>query len=354
MNQLNHTFASVDQLSEFDAVIDARSPAEFALDHIPGAINCPVLDDQERIRVGTLYKQVSPFEARKVGAVLVARNVARHIEEQFAAHPKSWRPLVYCWRGGQRSGSFTHILKEVGWSSRRLTGGYKAWRHYVMESLETLPAQFRFKVLAGPTGCGKTKLLEALHAQGEQVLNLEALAAHKGSVLGEVPGLVQPAQKMFETQVHHVLSSFDPGRPVYVEAESKRIGQLRLPEQVYAAIQQGQWIGIDASTAARVDFLLRDYEYLLGSSTLGHYLDRLVESSGKVLVDQWKAMIADGRYAELVEVLLISHYDRHYARSILQVRSASSAGSNFVATDLSDAGLRLLATQIASQSGAPG
>jgi tRNA 2-selenouridine synthase len=350
VTSVNHTFASIEQLSAFDAVIDARSPGEFALDHIPGAINCPVLDDEERIRVGTLYKQVSPFEARKVGAVLVARNVARHIETLFAAQPKSWRPLVYCWRGGQRSGSFTHILNEVGWTARRLSGGYKSWRHHVLEALQTLPGRFRFEVLAGPTGSGKTKVLEALQAQGQQVLNLEALAAHKGSVLGGLPDQVQPSQKMFETQILHTLSAFDPARPVYVEAESKRIGLLRLPDAVYQGIQQGQWLGLQVPVAARVRFLLQDYAYFLHSPVLIAQLDRLAATCGKVQVDLWKAAIANGHYEALVEDLLVKHYDRYYDRSMRQLQSADAQGRVLGTADVSDAGFMELAQRIVQRT----
>lgn len=350
VTSVNHTFADIEQLSTFDAVIDARSPGEYALDHIPGAINCPVLNDEERIRVGTMYKQVSPFEARKVGAVLVARNVATHIDSLFAAHPKSWRPLVYCWRGGQRSGSFTHILNEVGWTARRLSGGYKSWRHHVLEELVSVPAQFRFQVLAGPTGSGKTKVLEALQAQGHQVLNLEALAAHKGSVLGGLPDQAQPSQKMFETQILHTLSSFDPGRPVYVEAESKRIGLLRLPDSIYQGIQQGQWWGLDVPVGLRVQFLLQDYAYFLHSDTLLDQLDRLVATCGRAQVDQWKEWVAASRYAELVEDLLVKHYDRYYDRSMRQLQSGEARDFLLSTDDVSDAGFMDLASRLALRS----
>lgn len=349
MTSVNHTFADISQLASFDAVIDARSPGEFALDHIPGAINCPVLNDEERIRVGTLYKQVSPFEARKVGAVLVARNVAHHIDTLFAAHPKSWRPLVYCWRGGQRSGSFTHILNEVGWTARRLSGGYKSWRNHVLTELETLPARFRFQVLAGPTGSGKTKVLEALQAQGQQVLNLEALAAHKGSVLGDLPDQVQPSQKMFETQILQTLTGFDASRPVYVEAESKRIGLLRLPDAVYQGIQQGQWLGLHVPVAARVRFLLQDYAYLVQSPVLIAQLERLGATCGKVQVDAWKNLIATGHYEGLVEDLLVKHYDRYYDRSMHQLKTVEAQDQVLGTDDVSDAGFAALAQRIAER-----
>ncbi len=166
-------------LDQFDAIIDVRSPAEFALDHIPGAINCPVLDDAERVTVGTLYKQVNAFEAKKVGAALVAKNIGRHIEEHFIQMPKEWKPLIYCWRGGNRSGSLSLVLARIGWPAIQLDGGYKAFRAHINEALLETP-QFDFRVICGTTGSGKSRLLEVLDSIGAQVLDLEQLAAHRG------------------------------------------------------------------------------------------------------------------------------------------------------------------------------
>src|SRR5207245_5029884 len=183
---------------DFDAVIDARTPAEYALDHIPGAVSAPVLDDAERAEVGTLFKQVSPFEAKKLGATLIARNVARHIDALSRQDDKNWRPLIYCGRGGKRSGAMAHILREVGWQAETLPGGYRAYRRWVVETLTTLPAELNFTVVHGPTGSGKSRFLAALSRAGAQVLDLEALAAHRGSVLGGLPNEPQPTQKWFE------------------------------------------------------------------------------------------------------------------------------------------------------------
>ena len=169
-------------LAQYDAIIDTRTPAEFAQDHIPGAINCPVFSNDERARVGTLYKQVSPFEARKLGATLVARNVADHITQHFHSYPKHWRPLVYCWRGGQRSGAMQIILRQIGWQADKLAGGYKAFRHHVIEQTANIAPHLRWHILCAATGSGKTRILQAIAAQGGQVLDLEQLAAHKGSV----------------------------------------------------------------------------------------------------------------------------------------------------------------------------
>jgi tRNA 2-selenouridine synthase len=308
--------ASVDQLAEFDTLIDARSPSEFAEDHLPGAINCPVLDDAQRAEVGTLYKQVSPFAARRVGAVLVAKNVAHWIETYFMDRPREWKPLVYCWRGGQRSGAFTHILREVGWNAHRLEGGYKAWRRHVIEQLAVLPQQFQFQVISGATGSAKSRVLEALGGQGAQILHLEEIAAHKGSVLGNLPEQAQPSQKGFESQLFAALGSLSPTRPVFVEAESRKIGQLHLPENLIAAIRQSPCIRIDASTEARVEFLLRDYDYAITHTDwLNHRLDQLHALQSRETIAHWHTLVATGNFSQLVEELLTLHYDPLYHRS---------------------------------------
>ena len=221
---------AIARLASFGAVIDARSPAEFAEDHLPGAVNWPVLGDAERKLVGTEYKQVSAFEASKRGAALVAKNIAAHIERDVMHQAKTWQPLVYCWRGGQRSGSMAWFLDQMGFRTHVLEGGYKAFRAAVMAELETLPLRLQFNVVCGRTGSGKTRLLGALHDAGAQVLDLEALASHRGSVLGMLPGRPQPSQKAFETAVWNALRHFDAARPVWVESESKKIGNLRVPE----------------------------------------------------------------------------------------------------------------------------
>lgn len=355
----DYTLATVAQVGEFDTIIDVRSPAEYADDHIPGAINCPVLDDEERIRVGTLYKQVSPFAARKLGAVLVARNIARHLEEKFSERPKSWRPLVCCWRGGQRSGSFTLVLREIGWPARRLEGGYKAWRHHVIAGLEELPARLPFRVVAGPTGSAKSRLLEALAAQGALVLHLEELAAHKGSVLGDLPGAAQPSQKTFETKLYVALaelaerSARAPGQPVYVEAESRRIGALRLPAALNDAIRSAPCLFIDAGLPARVDYLLDDYAYLCSAAKLREPLLRLKELQGRERVERWLQLAQAGDFRSLVGELLTLHYDPLYARSQPRNFARFADAPRYRVDDLSRASLEALAARILDEGGRP-
>jgi tRNA 2-selenouridine synthase len=247
--------ANVTQLAEFDEVVDVRTPREYVEDHVPGAVNRPVLSDDERARVGTMYKQVSAFSGRKLGAALVSRNIGEHVETSFMDKPRAWRPLVYCWRGGQRSAAMVHVLREIGWDAQQLEGGYRAYRRAVTADLPLLARRHRFRVVCGLTGSGKTLLLQALHGLGAQVLDLEQLAAHRGSVLGNVPDRPQPAQKMFESGIWSRLRSFDVDRPVFVESESKRIGALQLPDDLALAMRGSECVWVESEMAARVQHL---------------------------------------------------------------------------------------------------
>lgn len=339
--------ATVAQLEEFDDIIDARSPAEYADDHLPRAFSCPVLSDTERARVGTRYQQVSPFEAKKLGAVRVARNIAGHIEAHFLDKPKDWRPLVYCWRGGQRSGAFTHVLREIGWNAHRLEGGYKSWRRLVLNELEVQPARLRFRIVSGATGSAKSRILEALAARGAQVLHLEKLAAHKGSVLGDLPAAAQPSQKNFEARLHAALAAFDAELPVFTEAESRRIGVLSLPNAMVAAIRAAPCLRIEATLAARVDFLLRDYAHFLADpSGLTAKLQLLRGLQGHETVERWLAQVAAGDFDRLVAELLERHYDPHYRRSQSKNFAGYVAAGTYATDDLSPAGIESLARQI--------
>ena len=304
------------EFSRFDTVIDARTPAEYAEDHIPGAISAPVLGDAERAAVGTLYKQVSPFEAKKVGATLVSRNVSRHIEELFKDKDRSWRPLVYCWRGGKRSGAMAHILREVGWDAHTLEGGYKAYRRWVVQQLQQIPEQLKFEIIHGPTGSGKSRFLAALREAGDQVLDLEALAAHRGSVLGGLPGRPQPSQKMFESRLLQQLNQFDFHKSVFVEGESKKIGELQVPDALMQRMRASPCVALEAALETRVELLLEEYRHFLGDrAALEAQLDCLLALHGKQKIGDWKALAQGGQWRELVARLLAEHYDPAYRRS---------------------------------------
>jgi tRNA 2-selenouridine synthase len=306
------------RLASFHAVIDARSPAEYAEDRLPGAENWPVLDNDERREVGTEYKQLSAFDARKHGAALVARRIAEHLEQRAADKPREWQPLIYCWRGGQRSGTLAWFLGQVGFRVSVLQGGYKAFRTVVREQLDALPAKFDFTVIAGRTGSGKTRLLSALAEQGAQVLDLEALAKHRGSVLGGLPLEPQPTQKAFDTAVWHTLQGFDPARPVFVESESRKIGALALSDALLHRMRRdSRVVMVTMPDAARVQLLLEEYGFFAEQLErfLGH-LDTLADLRGKDTVERWKALASEGRWSEVFEQLMREHYDPLYLRSM--------------------------------------
>ncbi len=337
---------TVAQLSEFDEIIDVRSEAEFAADHIAGALNCPVISNDERERVGTIYKQISAFEARKLGAALVSRNIAHHLEATFASRPRAWRPLVYCWRGGGRSGALAHVLAQIGWRAGRLDGGYKAYRRAVIADLAELAGRFRWRVVCGLTGSGKSRLLRALAVRGAQVLDLEALAAHRGSVLGDLPDAPQPPQKMFESLVWAVLQDFYPERPVFVEAESKKIGRVRVPEPLIAAIWKGECIRLDVSAQLRVEMLKQEYSHFISDpQLLGTQLDFLTGHYGRQFISAWKMLAATNQWDVLVRELLEKHYDPAYLRSTLNHYPQHAEGIGLVAEANDDATYERLAAE---------
>ncbi|MGB8517756.1 MAG: tRNA 2-selenouridine(34) synthase MnmH [Gallionella sp.] len=309
--------ANLSQLDQFDEIIDVRTPAEFAEDHLPGAINCPVFSNEERVTVGTLYKQVSPFEARKVGAAVVAKNIAHHLETRFHDHPKSWKPLIYCWRGGQRSGAMSIILAQVGWAAHKLEGGYKAYRRSVLERLETLPAAFDYRVICGATGSGKSRLLAALIERGAQVLDLEYLAQHRGSVLGGIPEQPQPSQKWFENSLLQTLQKFDTAQPVFVEAESNKIGRIVLPASLHNAMHQAECVMLDTTPEARLGLLMQDYRHLVDApEKLSLLLQVLHTFHGQKRIEHWHGLIHARQFRSLVTELLELHYDPSYLRAL--------------------------------------
>ncbi|HEY1325902.1 MAG TPA: tRNA 2-selenouridine(34) synthase MnmH [Casimicrobiaceae bacterium] len=337
----------VDDIARFTERIDVRSPAEFADDHIPGAVNLPLLDDAERAEVGKMYVQVSAFEARKLGAVLASRSIARMIETYARDKPPEWRPLVYCWRGGQRSRSVAHVLSEVGWRAAQLAGGYRAWRRHVVEQLASFPSRYAFRVVCGLTGSGKSRLLGSLAAEGAQVVDLEALARHRGSLLGDLPRDPQPGQKWFESQLYDALAALDPGRPVYVESESKRIGTVQLPDSLLDAMRAAACVRVETPMPLRVALLKEEYAHFLDDrDALEARLAHLVPLHGRKVVHRWSDLARAGDFDALVSELLSSHYDPLYLRSI--ERNFPRHGDAFVASveALDDAALRSVARAI--------
>lgn len=327
----------------FDDIIDARAPAEYAEDHLPGAISLAVLDDAERARVGTIYKQISPFTARKVGAALVAQNVALHLQGPLADKPGGWRPLVYCWRGGQRSGSFALILGQVGWRVETIAGGYKAWRALVVKSLYDSPFPCPVVVLDGNTGSAKTEVLNLLPARGVQVLDLEGLANHRGSVFGNRGA--QPSQKAFDCALAMAISRLDPTRPVVIEAESAKVGECRLPSGIWKAMTAAPRLAIVAEVKARAQYLVRAYGDMVADSTrLARLVERLRPFHAAERIAEWQAMAGAGSFVALAQGLMQHHYDPRYDKH----RARIDAGyTEIVAAGLGPDDLARLADRVA-------
>jgi len=306
---------SSDALAQYDAIIDVRSPGEFAEDHLPGAINLPVLDDEERARVGTHYKQVSVFEARRMGAALTSRNIARHIETVLADKPKSFRPLVYCWRGGMRSSSMATVLAAVGWKVTLIHGGYRRWRDQAREALEAEQTH-TITLVDGQTGTAKTRLLHLLAERGEQVIDLEGLAHHRGSIFGDFAGQDQPSQKAFETRIWTRLRDLDPARPTYIEAESKLVGRRRVPIGVWKAMQAADRLVIKAPVEERARYLLRAYPDLAtNTDKLVQAIEGLRQFQSGETIAAWLAMAEAGDFHPLAVALVQAHYDPAYDRA---------------------------------------
>lgn len=305
------------RLDAFDTIIDARSEDEYAEDHLPGAVNWPTLNNEERKAVGTTYKQVNAFEAKKRGAAIAARNISAHIEREVIDKPKDWKPLTYCWRGGKRSGSLSLILSEIGFRVTIIDGGYKAFRAALLEDIPRLAPLFDWRVICGTTGSGKTRLLQALDQAGAQVLDLEALANHRSSVLGAIPGVAQPSQKHFDMRIWDALRRLDPARPVFVESESKKVGNVAVPAALIEAMRTGQCLNLVLPDEERVALLLEDYDFFVrNTEAFCERLDALTQIRGKVVVDGWKDSVRAGQIEPVVRDLLLSHYDPVYIQSM--------------------------------------
>jgi len=304
-------------LREFTEIIDVRAPVEFAQDHLPGAINLPVLNDIEREEVGTLYDN-DPFAARRLGAAMISANAAKHLTNHFSNKDKTYAPLIYCWRGGMRSGSFSHILRSIGWRARIIEGGYKTFRKFVGDELTRLFSndQLQLTILAGPTGVAKTRMLYTLREQGAQIIDLEGLANHKGSVLGLTPGTSQCSQKHFETNLWHTISQLDPSKTIFIEAESNRIGKLHCPPPLWKKLGEGRVIELKLPIDQRAKFLLDDYPYFADQPEhLKSLLDRLIKLRGREQVEQWHKQIDTGEWQKFVTSMLENHYDLVYRRA---------------------------------------
>lgn len=340
----------LDALASHPDRLDVRSPSEFADDHLPGAINAPVLDDDERAQVGTLHAQAGAFEANKVGAAIVSRRIAGIVETIARDKPRGWTPLVYCWRGGKRSGSLVHVLNEIGFPAVQLDGGYRSWRRHVVERLESLPASFRYRVVCGLTGTGKSRLLAALAAEGANVLDLEGLARHRGSLLGDLPGEAQPSQKAFETSIHEALATFETGTVVWVESESRRIGALQVPDALLSAMRSAPCVSVDLDTRSRVALLEAEYAHFVADpAPLLLRLERLKPLVGQAALDRWTALLGERRFDALVADLLETHYDPTYARGMARNYAGFADAERLAPAGIDPPAWRALARRLAQR-----
>ncbi|WP_293678602.1 tRNA 2-selenouridine(34) synthase MnmH [uncultured Phenylobacterium sp.] len=303
-------------MSRFDMVIDVRSPSEFAQDHVPGAVNLPVLTDAERAEIGTIYVQDSRFKARRLGAAYVAQNVATHLRTALADKGGGFAPLVYCWRGGMRSNAMATILSQVGWRTTVLQGGYRTYRREVTARLYDGTLALDFVLLDGHTGTGKTALLERLAGLGVQTLDLEALAEHRGSLFGALAGRPQPSQKLFESRLLAALDALDPARPVVAEAEASKIGERMLPPALWSRLAAAPYIELVADRGERARYLVAAYAELTADRhALEAAIERLPVHPSRERLAGWRGLADAGAFAELAEALLALHYDPAYDRA---------------------------------------
>lgn len=341
----------IQRLHEFDTVIDARSEGEYAEDHLPSAVNWPTLNNDERRDIGTLYKQVNAFEAKKRGAAIAARNIAGHIDREVIDKPKDWKPLAYCWRGGNRSGALSLILSQIGFRVTLVEGGYKAFRAAVVQDIPRLVSSIDWRVICGTTGSGKTRLLQALTAQGAQVIDLEGLARHRSSVLGAIPGQTQPTQKRFDTLVWDALRSLDPTRPVFIESESKKVGNVAVPTSMIEAMRKSTCLNLVLPDTERVALLMEDYAFFVHD--VEHFCNRLqvlAEFRGKVVVDGWKASVREGNIEPVVRELLTTHYDPTYLQSMKRNFQQFEDAKIIAPDDHTMGAMQLLAAQLVRET----
>lgn len=334
---------------KFDTIIDVRSPLEFAEDHIVGAINCPVLSDLERQKVGTIYKKESSFKAKIIGSSLTAKNIAFHIENNFMEKKGSWQPLIYCWRGGQRSKAFSIVLSEVGWRTNQLKGGYKEYRNQVINFLDNIGPKLKITLISGKTGSAKTKILKSIENEGGQILDLEGLANHKGSLLGKIPDLIQPSQKFFESLIFNKIQKLNLKDKIYIEAESSKIGNIHIPKSIWKKMINSPRIEISANVELRAKFLVSDYDYMCNDPTLiNPIIKGLKNRLSKKLFDEWTNLIDRKKWFDLTKSFLENHYDPSYSSNT--IKNDRKVIKKITATSLNNSDIKDIAKRILNKN----
>lgn len=292
-------------------VLDVRSPAEFEFGHIPGAVSFPLFDDDERAQVGTIYKNNGKEAAFEQGLKLVGPKMADFVKNarRIARHKKI---AVHCWRGGQRSGSMAWLLAQAGFDVVLLDGGYKNYRQHVRESFKNF--DLKFVVLSGKTGSGKTKILQELEKLGEQIIDLEGLAHHKGSAFGDIGEQRQPSIEHFENLLFDMLEKLDPARRVWLESESRHIGKIPLPLGFWEKKQDAPLVNIEIPHVERVQNLVADYAQH-DRELLKFAFQKIDSKLGGLAFKQALAALDEGDFATAAEVALV-YYDKTYLHSL--------------------------------------
>tara|TARA_B100001057_G_scaffold49342_2_gene43986 strand:- start:122 stop:1186 length:1065 start_codon:yes stop_codon:yes gene_type:complete len=336
-------FSDID-IREFDNVIDVRSPSEFEDDHVPSSINLPVLSNAERETVGTIYKQRSKFEAKKLGASKVSKNISDHLKGFIFKKSRDWHPLLYCWRGGQRSYAFATILDQIGWNVGVVDGGYKSYRKHVSDFLTRNIENYYLILITGNTGTTKTKILNLIEERNGQTIDLESLANHKGSVFGS-QGQKQPSQKFFETLIYEKLINLKPVEPIFVEAESNKIGNLHIPKEFWKLMKNSPQIELSAAIELRAQFLVQEYsEITTDIELLEKQITSLSTIAGQKVIESWLKMAKNKEFVQLAKELMEQHYDPRYNRGLL--REKKRVFATLEIEDISREGLNLIVDKI--------
>ncbi|MGI4803278.1 MAG: tRNA 2-selenouridine(34) synthase MnmH [Janthinobacterium lividum] len=313
---------------------DVRTPAEFVQGHVPGAFNLPLFDNEERVKVGTTYKQQSREEAILLGFDLTGNKWSGFIKDALKVSPQK-KVAVHCWRGGMRSGAMAWALNLYGFEVYVINGGYKNFRRWVLQQFES---QYQLCILGGMTGSGKTKILHQLKAMGEQVIDLEDLAQHQGSSYGTLNKLIQPTQEQFENNMALQLSTLDKNCRIWVEDESLTIGKRVIPNPFWHQMRDAVLIDLKLETEQRVKNLVEEYGSL-EPDFLVESTQRIWKRLGPLQTQQAIAAIRENRMADFIRLVLV-YYDKTY-RNGLSKRHAESIFSLEIRSEN--------ATQIAEQ-----